>query len=78
MIALFAGALAALSLGGGLAWLVGRDFAQRRAEEATRAALALSVSEERGLSPSKQRSLGCGAGMQAARRSSGRNACETF
>jgi two-component system, NarL family, sensor histidine kinase UhpB len=48
MIALFAGALAALSLGGGLAWLVGRDFAQRRAEEATRAALALSVSEERG------------------------------
>jgi two-component system, NarL family, sensor histidine kinase UhpB len=46
--ALVAGGLASLALGGGLAALVGRDIAQRRREEATRSALELSLSEERG------------------------------
>jgi signal transduction histidine kinase len=48
IVVLTAGALASLLFAGALAWLLARDFAQRREEEAARAALALSVSEERG------------------------------
>lgn len=48
LYALLGGGAASLALGGGLALLVARDVAQRRREEAARAALALSLSEERG------------------------------
>jgi signal transduction histidine kinase len=42
------GGLASLGLGAGLAWLIARDIGQRRRDEATRSALALRISEERG------------------------------
>ncbi|MDQ4136243.1 MAG: histidine kinase, partial [Pseudomonadota bacterium] len=48
LYALLVGGAASLALGGGLALLVTRDVAQRRREEAARAALELSLSEDRG------------------------------
>ncbi|HEX2555090.1 MAG TPA: ATP-binding protein [Microvirga sp.] len=48
LIGLVAGGVASLALAGGLALLIARDVAQRRREEDLRAALALSVSEDRG------------------------------
>lgn len=48
LFALGLGGATSLALGCGIAWLVARDIAQRRNEEHARAALALSVSEERG------------------------------
>lgn len=47
-LVLMAGAFASCMLGGGLVWLVARDYAQRRHEETALADLALRVSEERG------------------------------